>query len=72
MVTTIKLLELKEYEADVPPTVTVIPVEAKLLPVTAMVLPAICETGEKLATETACALVLFARNEDRSTRTKDM
>ena len=55
-----------------PPTVTVIPVEAKLLPLTAMVLPAIWDTGEKLVTETDWAMVIFAKNEDKSSRDKDM
>ena len=41
MVTVIKLLDPNEKDAVVPPTVTVIPVEAKLLPLTVMVLPAI-------------------------------
>ncbi len=68
----IKLLELKEYEAEVPPTVTVMPVEAKLPPETAMVLPAIWDTGEKLVTETDWALVIFAKSEDTKSRIKDM
>lgn len=48
------------------------PDEAKFPPETVMVLPAIWDTGEKLVTETDCAVVTFAKNGDMSSRAKDM